>query len=117
MKTKITAVMLILMFSATIIYAQDQTKSNKKDTMTKTEKPSEMSNHSSDSHSMDMNMKDMNMKSGSDQNNMKKAEKMDQTKKESKEASVVYTCPMHPEVKSDTPGKCPKCGMNLVQKK
>lgn len=26
----------------------------------------------------------------------------------------VYTCEMHPEVKSDKPGKCPKCGMNLV---
>ncbi len=25
-----------------------------------------------------------------------------------------YTCPMHPEVVSDTPGSCPKCGMNLV---
>ncbi len=26
----------------------------------------------------------------------------------------VYTCPMHPDVKSDKPGKCPKCGMTLV---
>lgn len=26
---------------------------------------------------------------------------------------VVYTCPMHPEVTSDKPGQCPKCGMNL----
>ncbi len=26
----------------------------------------------------------------------------------------LYTCPMHPEVISDTPGKCPKCGMTLV---
>ncbi len=26
---------------------------------------------------------------------------------------MVYTCPMHPEVKQDQPGKCPKCGMNL----
>ena len=26
-----------------------------------------------------------------------------------------YTCPMHPEVKSDRPGKCPKCGMTLVE--
>ncbi len=26
-----------------------------------------------------------------------------------------YTCPMHPEVTSDTPGNCPKCGMNLVK--
>lgn len=29
---------------------------------------------------------------------------------------VVYTCPMHPEVISDKPGKCPKCGMDLVKK-
>jgi uncharacterized protein involved in copper resistance len=29
-------------------------------------------------------------------------------------AAVVYTCPMHPEVKSATPGTCPKCGMTLV---
>ncbi|MDR6922696.1 multicopper oxidase domain-containing protein [Chryseobacterium sp. 2987] len=27
----------------------------------------------------------------------------------------VYTCPMHPEVTSDKPGKCPKCGMELVE--
>lgn len=31
------------------------------------------------------------------------------------EISVVYTCKMHPEVKSDKPGKCPKCGMELVK--
>jgi hypothetical protein len=29
----------------------------------------------------------------------------------------IYTCPMHPEVVSDKPGKCPKCGnMDLVLK-
>jgi Cu(I)/Ag(I) efflux system membrane fusion protein len=27
--------------------------------------------------------------------------------------AVDYTCPMHPEVHSATPGKCPKCGMDL----
>jgi Cu(I)/Ag(I) efflux system membrane fusion protein len=27
--------------------------------------------------------------------------------------SPVYSCPMHPEVTSPGPGKCPKCGMNL----
>ena len=25
-----------------------------------------------------------------------------------------WTCAMHPEVKADKPGKCPKCGMTLV---
>ncbi len=28
--------------------------------------------------------------------------------------AAVYTCPMHPEVTSDSPGSCPKCGMDLV---
>lgn len=27
----------------------------------------------------------------------------------------VYTCPMHADVRSDAPGKCPKCGMALVE--
>jgi Cu(I)/Ag(I) efflux system membrane fusion protein len=27
-----------------------------------------------------------------------------------------YTCPMHPSVKSDKPGACPVCGMNLVKR-
>lgn len=30
------------------------------------------------------------------------------------EHSQQYTCPMHPEVIKDAPGKCPKCGMDLV---
>ena len=28
---------------------------------------------------------------------------------------AVYTCTMHPEVRSDKPGDCPKCGMKLVK--
>jgi len=31
-----------------------------------------------------------------------------------KESEGQYTCPMHPEVVSDEPGDCPKCGMHLV---
>ena len=27
--------------------------------------------------------------------------------------ATTYTCSMHPEVSSDKPGKCPKCGMDL----
>lgn len=30
--------------------------------------------------------------------------------------SAAYVCPMHPEVISDEPGKCPKCGMMLEKK-
>lgn len=28
----------------------------------------------------------------------------------------VFTCPMHPQIIKDKPGKCPICGMDLVQK-
>jgi hypothetical protein len=34
-----------------------------------------------------------------------------------KEHAVQYTCSMHPDVVQDKPGKCPKCGMDLVEKK
>ena len=27
--------------------------------------------------------------------------------------AAIYTCPMHPEVRQDRPGACPKCGMAL----
>ena len=27
---------------------------------------------------------------------------------------VVYTCPMHPQVRQGAPGRCPVCGMDLV---
>jgi heavy metal translocating P-type ATPase len=31
--------------------------------------------------------------------------------------NIIYSCPMHPEVRQNTPGSCPKCGMNLVPEK
>jgi FtsP/CotA-like multicopper oxidase with cupredoxin domain/cation diffusion facilitator CzcD-associated flavoprotein CzcO len=30
------------------------------------------------------------------------------------EGTVVYSCPMHPDVVSDEQGKCPRCGMKLM---
>ena len=36
--------------------------------------------------------------------------------KKKAEMKEVYTCPMHPDVKSDKPGKCPECGMKLEKK-
>ncbi|MDX9909002.1 MAG: copper-translocating P-type ATPase [Mariniphaga sp.] len=32
-------------------------------------------------------------------------------------SKVVYTCPMHPEIKQNGSGSCPKCGMDLVPEK
>jgi len=29
------------------------------------------------------------------------------------EEGTIYTCPMHPEIRQDHPGLCPKCGMTL----
>lgn len=40
----------------------------------------------------------------------------DQQQKKDTTVKVVYTCPMHSEIVQDKPGKCPKCGMNLVAK-
>jgi hypothetical protein len=36
---------------------------------------------------------------------------------DTKAKAVKYTCPMHPEVVLNKAGKCPKCGMALVEKK
>jgi ribosomal protein S27AE len=51
------------------------------------------------------------------QDKTKSVEKQSSSSKtEMAQDSVYYTCPMHPEVKSDKPGKCPKCGMTLEKK-
>lgn len=42
--------------------------------------------------------------------------KATQTTRESKPSNAVYVCPMDKDVVSDKPGKCPKCGMELVKK-
>jgi len=61
-------------------------------------------------------------------NKIKEATKVEQTKVikpsvqpekkvvSSAKAQTTYTCPMHPEIVSEKPGKCPKCGMDLVEK-
>jgi hypothetical protein len=45
----------------------------------------------------------------------KEKESGQETTKETKKP--VYTCSMHPEVESEHAGKCPKCGMDLEEKK
>ena len=43
----------------------------------------------------------------------------DKTKQKSKMKmeQMKYSCPMHPEVTSNKPGKCSKCGMDLTKSK
>ena len=54
---------------------------------------------------------------GDDTMKMKSGDSMDMTQPTTQASATTYTCTMHPEVVSDKPGKCPKCGMELVVKK
>lgn len=45
-----------------------------------------------------------------------KMKAMSKNKNSKKAGAMIYSCPMHPEVKSDKAGKCSKCGMDLKKK-
>ncbi len=45
------------------------------------------------------------------------AQQIQPKNEEMQKQEAIYTCPMHPEVVQKEPGKCPKCGMELVMKK
>ncbi len=47
---------------------------------------------------------------------MDNCEMMNKTSKTDKNKAVTYTCSMHPEVTSNKPGKCSKCGMEMIKK-
>lgn len=53
---------------------------------------------------------------GSSDTKEKTSEMKDTMNMKTNAAGVQYTCPMHPEVVTDKPGSCPKCGMDLVKK-
>ena len=64
------------------------------------------------------NMKNMNQ--GMDMGNMQMgddAQEIDASGASTAPQSIIYTCPMHPEVRQPEPGECPKCGMALKPKK
>ena len=51
------------------------------------------------------------------QNSVSLSNQKTATKNQNTTTKKSYTCSMHPEVISDKPGKCPKCGMELIEKK
>jgi rubrerythrin len=36
---------------------------------------------------------------------------------DAQDAEIFWTCSMHPQIVQDSPGSCPICGMDLVEKK
>jgi hypothetical protein len=50
------------------------------------------------------------------QDTTKLVKKTVKTNMEMQKDTVFYTCTMHPDVKLTSPGKCPKCSMDLVKK-
>ena len=43
--------------------------------------------------------------------------KHEEHKQQLEKQKKTFTCPMHPQIIKDAPGNCPKCAMNLVEKK
>ena len=144
MLTKMFAAMLVLAlcFTTSSTYAQTRTKKAmmKDCCMMKDGKMMVMKNGKTMPMTKDMTMKNgtvcmvngecvmkngekMMMKDGEcmDMNGkMDKCSMMTKSKKMKTKAhpmAMAYTCPMHPEVMSDKPGKCPKCEMDMVAKK
>lgn len=60
-----------------------------------------------------MNMKQDTMKMDHSKMKMIDKNKEMEIKHEIMKIDSMYTCPMHADVKSDKPGACPKCGMDL----
>ncbi|NEW80110.1 MAG: hypothetical protein GZ086_11960 [Gelidibacter sp.] len=133
MKTKILiAVLSIGLFAASTVKAQETKQVQIKHEQmgvtytcpmhadVKSDKPGicpkcgmELKKMEMDSTKMDMKHNPMMM------DHSKMDMKMDSTKTgmNHDQMAKTYVCPMHPEVISDKPGKCPKCGMTMVAKK
>jgi hypothetical protein len=111
MKTKIITLALTLIFGCISVYGQEKSKSGKdQSSPAKMEMKCGASQPSCCMQKGDSAKAKCDMKPGN--------EKMNTTGAKNKtEATRTYTCPMHPEVTSDKPGKCPKCGMSLALKK
>jgi hypothetical protein len=116
MKTKILTSLFVLVFSGTMVFAQDTTRTEKKQVVkTNMDMQKDSVYYTCTMHpNVKMDKPGKCPECGMDL--VKKTVKTGTAVNKS-EGLISYTCTMHPEVTSDKPGKCPKCGMDLVQKK
>jgi hypothetical protein len=104
MKTRILiAILTVGVFSISTLKAQEKPMNMEQDTMQMDHSKMEMKH---DSTEMKLDHSTMEMKQ--DVTEMK----MDHSK-----MTKTFVCPMHPEVTSTKPGECPKCGMDMGDKK
>jgi len=116
MKTKILTTLFALILSGTMVFAQDTTKTMKKQMgKSKMEMQKDSVYYTCTMHP---NVK-LDKPGKCPQCGMDLVKTTAKARKEGKKSDALlsYTCTMHPEVTSAKPGKCPKCGMDLVVKK
>jgi len=110
MKTKILTTLFVMVFSCAMVFGQDTTRTEKKQTVkTNMEMQKDSVYYSCTTHpEVKMDSPGKCPKCGKD---------LVKTTVKKSEGVTSYTCTMHPDVTSDKPGKCPKCGKDLVVKK
>jgi hypothetical protein len=116
MKTKILTAIFALLLCGTMVFAQDSTKTVRKQMVkTNMEMQKDSVYYTCTMHpEVRMDSPGKCPKCGKE---LVKTTVKATTPKVKSEGLITYTCPMHPEITSGVPGKCPKCGMDLVAKK
>ena len=116
MKTKILTTLFALILSGTMVFAQDTTKTVKKQMVKTNMEMQKDSVYYTCTMHPDVKLDKPGKCPQCGMDLVKTTAKAGKAGKKS-DALLSYTCTMHPEVTSDKPGKCPKCGMDLVVKK
>ena len=120
MKTKILTTLFALILSGTMVFAQDTTKTVKKQMEKSNMEQQKDTVYYTCTMHPDVKLDKPGKCPQCGMDLVKTSAKAGKEVKEGKKSDAVlasYTCTMHPDVTSDKPGKCPKCGMDLVVKK
>lgn len=116
MKTKILTTLFALAISGTMVFAQDTTKTEKKQMVKTNMEMQKDSVYYTCTMHPEVRMANPGKCPTCGMDLVKKTVKTGTIGNKS-EGLTTYYCTMHPEETSDKPGKCPKCGMDMVVKK